>query len=76
MTVSIRCNYCDRDTLYEYGHGMGLSTMPDIIEHIVHRINSGSNHELYISLGSPVKIAKPLKGKKINKSVYKSKVHH
>lgn len=67
MTTLIRCSDDVRDALYEWGHGLGLYTMPQILAGIVEELGRGHTRDLYAALGRPERTAKPLKNRRVTR---------
>jgi hypothetical protein len=69
MTITIRVSPEARDLLYQIGHGLGLRRSAGIMDYVLQEYSRLKgievDREQYIKLGEPLKLAKPLKGKRI-----------
>lgn len=69
-SILIRCTGEFYGWLTMWGHMHGLSTSAAALDGLREFVTSETSRAEYVQLGRAEKYAKPLKGKKIKKSVY------
>jgi hypothetical protein len=70
MTTLLRASDEFRDWLTEWGHNHGTRTTAEALDALREFVTSATARAEYLELGKAEKFARPLRGKRLKRSVY------